>query len=233
VLTRVDSRGHGQPIAANLTQLVVVIAAEPSIDWLVLDHYLAAAELTKLSPLIVFNKTDIVAQLPAELEIYRRLAPFIATSALEGGLPPSLLEHLAGNRSVLVGQSGVGKSSLLNALFGATLQSVGELSARIRQGRHTTTGSALHRLKNGGELIDSPGVRRYAPWIEHERMVAGGFGEFQPFVARCRFADCSHLNEPNCAVKAAVGSGDIAQRRYASYGNLYELVAQLRTRREN
>ena len=232
VLTRVDSRGRGQPIAANLTQLVVVIAAEPEIDWLVLDHYLVAAELSRLKPLIVFNKTDIEPGPPDELAIYEAIAPIFAISTYENQIQPEMLDRLRGERSVLVGQSGVGKSSLLNALLGESIQPVGELSEKIRQGRHTTTGTALYRLDNGAELIDSPGVRRYAPFIEHERDVAHGFREFIEYIAQCRFADCSHFAEPDCAVKAAVSAGRIAQRRYDNYRNLYELVAQLRARRE-
>lgn len=232
VLTRVDRRGLGQPIAANLTQLVVVVAAEPEIDWLVLDHYLVAAELSQLKPAIVFNKTDLQPAVPTELDIYDGIAPVFATSAYEDRIAVGMLECLAGERSALVGQSGVGKSSLLNALLGENAQTVGELSDRLRQGKHTTTGSVLYRLENGGELIDSPGVRQYAPYIEHENDVAGGFREFHPLTPHCRFADCRHIAEPGCAVKSALEDGAIAQRRYDNYKNLYELVADLRARRE-
>jgi ribosome biogenesis GTPase len=232
VLTRVDRRGAGQPIAANLTQLVVVVAAEPDIDWLVLDHYLVAAELSHLKPAIVFNKTDLQPEVPRQLEIYEGIAPVFATSKYDEQINADLLKCLAGERSVLVGQSGVGKSSLLNALLGKKAQAVGELSDKLRQGKHTTTGSVLYRLENGGELIDSPGVRQYAPYIEHENDVAGGFREFHALSPDCRFADCRHIAEPGCAVKSALDTGAIAQRRYDNYKNLYALVAELRARRE-
>jgi ribosome biogenesis GTPase len=126
----------------------------------------------------------------------------------------------------------VGKSSLLNTLLGKQAQAVGELSDKLRQGKHTTTGSMLYRLENGGELIDSPGVRQYAPFIEHENDVAGGFREFHELTPKCRFADCRHLAEPGCAVKEGLKSGVVTQRRYDNYRNLYELVAELRARRE-
>jgi ribosome biogenesis GTPase len=232
VLTRVNRRGVGQPIAANLTQLVVVVAAEPEIDWLVLDHYLVAAELAGLKPAIVFNKTDLQPIVPADLQIYEDIAPVFATSTVDDRFDAGMLECLAGERSVLVGQSGVGKSSLLNTLLGKQAQAVGELSDKLRQGKHTTTGSMLYRLENGGELIDSPGVRQYAPFIEHENDVAGGFREFHELTPKCRFADCRHLAEPGCAVKEGLKSGVVTQRRYDNYRNLYELVAELRARRE-
>jgi ribosome biogenesis GTPase len=232
VLTRVDSRGRGQPVAANLTQLVIVVAAEPDIDWLVLDHYLVSAELSRIKPLIIFNKTDIQPQPPPELLAYESIAPVFATSTYEGHIDDTMLEQLRGERSALVGQSGVGKSSLINTLIGDSVQATGELSEKLRQGKHTTTATALYQLKGGGELVDSPGVRRYAPYIEHERDVAGGFREFQHLIPKCRFADCRHLAEPGCAVKAAVDNGKVSRRRYDDYCALYELVATLRRRRE-
>lgn len=232
VLTRVNRRGQGTPIAANLTQLVTVVAAEPGIDWLVLDHYLVAAELSQLKPAIVFNKTDLQPVIPQELIDYNAIAPVFGTSTYHEHIEDDLLACFAGERSALVGQSGVGKSSLLNALLGTNAQAVGELSDKLRQGKHTTTGSMLYRLSNGGELIDSPGVRQYAPYIEHENEVAGGFREFHALVPHCRFTDCRHIAEPGCAVKAAMDRGEVARRRYENYKNLYAVVAALRARRE-
>jgi ribosome biogenesis GTPase len=231
-LTRVDARGRRQDVAANLDQLVVVIAPQPAIDWLVLDHYLVAAELSGLKALIVFNKKDLVAHLPPELEDYANVADLMATSTRDHDSIVALAAALAKQRSAFVGQSGVGKSSLINALVGEAMQTVGELSDKNKQGRHTTTASMLYRMDNGGELVDSPGVRQYAPYIEHERDVAAGFREFRAYLGHCRFDNCVHLAEPGCAVKAAVADGAISTKRYANYEHLYALVANLRARRE-
>ena len=232
LLTRVDSRGRGQPVAANLTQLVIVVAAEPAIDWLVLDHYLAAAEIARLKSVIVYNKTDIEPELPTRLNDYAEIAEVITTSAFDRSAQLNLADAMQGERSAFVGQSGVGKSSLINTLLGEELQAVGELSEKIRQGRHTTTAATLYRLANGGELIDSPGVRQYAPYIEHERDVADGFKEIRELSGHCRFDNCQHLAEPDCAVKAAVESGTISRERHENYKNLQALVATLRAKRE-
>ena len=116
-------------------------------------------------------------------------------------------------------------------MMGDTLQKVGDLSAKAGQGRHTTTTSVLHRLPGGGELIDSPGVRDYAPFIESTRLVQSGFCEFVARSPDCRFDDCSHLVEPDCAVKAALADDDVAPQRYESYKQLYELTGELQSRR--
>lgn len=231
VLTRVDAGGRGQPVAANLTQLIVVVAAEPKVDWLILDHYLAGAELAAIAPLVLFNKIDLVDALPPEFEAYRNVVDVIAASAKH--LDRSELEpRLKGHRSALVGQSGVGKSSLINALLGDEVQDVRELTSKAKQGKHTTTSATLFRLRCGGELLDSPGVRNYAPFIAHEREVALGYREFRACDGRCRFDDCRHLAEPGCAVKDALARGTIAALRYESYAKLCALVESLRRRRD-
>lgn len=225
VLTRIDSRGRPEPVAANLTQLVAVVASAPAPDWPLLDRYLAAAELMRISAVIVHNKCDL-ARPPDRLAEYARIGyTLVATSTAGGGGSglEALAQHLACERSALLGQSGVGKSSLLNALIGESIQRVGELGGRGGHGRHTTTTAVLHRLRGGGELVDTPGVRHYAPYIEHTSDVAHGFREFSAFLGRCRFADCRHRAEPGCAIKGALETGAVSRERYESYLKLAEL----------
>ena len=231
-LTRIDGRGRPETVAANLSQLVIVLAASPTPDWFLLDRYLTAGELADLKNTIVFNKIDLTDTPPSAFGIYENLGYTVAPISVHEhtGLEP-LEAVMAGERSAMIGQSGVGKSSLINALMGDALQKVGELSEKAGQGRHTTTTAVLHRLPGGGELIDSPGVRDYAPYIETTRDVQRGFRELIARSSGCRFDDCSHLAEPECAVKAALADGEISPQRYESYKQLYELTESFQSRR--
>ena len=160
--------------------------------------------------------------------------PAMVAAACDGAASDgldALMSAMKDKRSAMIGQSGVGKSSLLNAVLGDALQSVGALSEKSGQGRHTTSTAVLFTLPDGGELIDSPGVRDYAPFIEDPRSVANGFREFAERIPQCRFQDCRHLAEPDCAVKAAVAEAQVSTRRYASYERLYELTATLQAER--
>ena len=231
-LTRIDNRGRAEIVAANLDQLVVVVAPDPAPDWFLLDRYLAATELQGFDAVIAFNKIEVASAVPKELDAYANLGYVtIGTSAVRGDGLAELTAAMRNKRSAMIGQSGVGKSSLLNTMLGDALQAVGALSEKSGLGRHTTSTAVLYSLPEGGELIDSPGVRDYAPYIEDPRVVANGFREFRDTVVQCRFQDCRHLAEPDCAIKTAVSNGQISKRRYASYERLYELTASLQAQR--
>jgi ribosome biogenesis GTPase len=229
-LTRPDSRGRTEVLAANLTALAVVCAPRPEPDLFMIDRYLAAAEQMGARGLVVMNKTDLAgaADLADRLATYRRVGyPVLRASALEGFGLDHLAAGLAGETAIVVGQSGVGKSSLINALCPDAAMDTAALSEASDEGRHTTTASVLHALPGGGALIDSPGVRDYAPGLVAREDVQAGFREFADPAASCRFSNCIHLQEPVCQVKAAVASGAIDPRRYESYRRLVRLVDQL------
>lgn len=233
VLRRSDSRGLEESIAANLDQLGVVVAPLPACDPFIVDRYVAGACYAGIAPFLVVNKLDL-PEGSGDLsftEPLRRLGlPVFFVSARSGAGLPELVEGLRGRRSLLAGQSGVGKSSLLNALAGDALRATGHLSAGSGEGRHTTVSSAILRLP-WGELADSPGVRDYAPPVVPLKDVQHGYGEITALAARCRFQDCLHLREPQCAVQAAVARGEIDPRRYESYRRLLNLTRQLDEKR--
>jgi len=227
-LTRPDRRGRVEVLAANLDLIVVVVAPEPPVDPFVTDRYLAAAEAMGCAAIVVANKCDLDAPPPQGLAEYERIGyPVVSVSAETGAGADELAGMLSGHCGILVGQSGVGKSSLLNALVPGSDVPTGTLSDATGEGRHTTTASMLHDLPGGGELIDSPGVRDYAPALRAADEVFRGFREIAAAAPHCRFADCRHLREPNCAVKAAVEAGAISPRRYESYRRLRRLTEEL------
>jgi ribosome biogenesis GTPase len=220
-LERPDSRGRTELVAANLSRLVVVLAPEPEPDFFIADRYLCAAEMMATDALIIWNKSDLNAPIPAEIKNYRALGYRLleVSTKTDSGLK-ELLTTLATDISMLVGQSGVGKSSLINNLIPDTDVAIGELSSASREGKHTTTASIMHTLPSGGRLIDSPGVRDFAPVIRDPARVQIGFKEIIERAAECRFSNCQHIREPNCAIKAAIESGAVTERRYESYKRL-------------
>lgn len=227
-LARPDSRGRREVLAANVTLMTVVVAPEPEPDFYIVDRYLAAARLMPCDAVIVWNKTDLGDSHPA-LDTYAALDYGVFRCSADSGVGmAALAQRLKGETGILVGQSGVGKSSLINALVGTALQRTGAVSSASREGRHTTVAATLVRTEDGLAVIDSPGVRDYAPSIDDLRDVGAGFVDITRFARECRFADCQHRAEPGCAVKAAVASGDIDPRRYDSYRRLRQLTEQLR-----
>jgi ribosome biogenesis GTPase / thiamine phosphate phosphatase len=232
LLERIDSRGRGEGVAANVSLLVVVIAPQPAPDWQLVDRYLVAAALMGIDAGLARNKQDTVdIAVDTRADAYREIGYELAATSTKNGHGLEMLAHmLAGKRGVLVGQSGVGKSSLINALLGEDAQPVGDLSHRKALGRHTTTAAMLFRLPGGGELIDSPGVRRYAPNISDPSELPFGFIEFRPYLDECRFSDCAHLTEPGCAITEAVNAGKIRAERYRSYCTMRTTLTSLKER---
>jgi ribosome biogenesis GTPase len=227
-LQRLSGRG-GLPetIAANVTHLIVVMAALPLPDLYLTDRYLCAARLMGATSAIAWNKADMVGVPVAELAGYERLGcPIWSVSAATGAGIPALRAWIGAGTAILVGQSGVGKSSLLNALVPGASVVTGEISLSSDEGRHTTTASVLHPLPGGGCLLDTPGVRDFVPAIPERTAISHGFVEIEEHGRQCRFTDCSHLRETHCAVQEAVSGGLIDARRYESYRRLMNLVRQ-------
>lgn len=230
-LSRPDSRGRGRPVAANIDQIVVVIGCKPSFEYAMLDRYLAAAEIIGAAPLIVVNKSDLLehesrTRLEQRLAIYAAIGyPLVFTSTRNADGLKDLHQHLRHHTSVLVGQSGVGKSSLVQALLPDLDIRTGHLSEATGLGRHTTTVTMLYHMPDGGDLIDSPGVRDFSPGRVDPARVEKGFREFTPYLGQCRFHNCRHLSEPGCAVNNAERAGAIDPRRLESYRELVKAMS--------
>lgn len=236
-LTRPDRRGRTDVLAANIGTLVVVAAVEPKPDWYVVDRYLASAENMGASAIVVFNKIDLTTSAADEISAlsdYERCDyPVLQCSAESGANLDQLAALLIDQTAIIVGQSGVGKSSIINKLISGAAQKTATISASTGEGKHTTVNSVMLDLPNGGAVIDSPGVRDYAPAIETADEVIRGFREISNAGHDCRFANCNHLREPDCAVKRAVDAGDISPRRYESFKRLMNLSKGLADKRSS
>lgn len=225
-LSRPDYSGRDKALAANLSLMAIVIATRPEPSGYLVDQYLVAAQLIGVDAVIVINKMDLLdageqARFRGRFDHYALLGcPVLAVSVKgEPGLG-ALLPHLVDQTVILLGQSGVGKSSLTNALLPDQDVQIGRLSQTTGLGRHTTSAATCYRLGNGGRLIDSPGVRSFRLGDIERADLERGFREFAPYLGRCRFADCRHLHEPDCAIRAAVAAGDIAAQRLRNFHHL-------------
>ncbi|MGH2520962.1 MAG: ribosome small subunit-dependent GTPase A [Anaerolineales bacterium] len=211
-----------QVIVANVDHVVAVMAAaNPAPKWGLLDRYLATAEVAGIPTLITLTKTDLNSEdaLVAELENYQQLGYAVAlTSTVTGVGLEAFKAALAGRVSVLVGKSGVGKTSLLNAVQPGLGLRVKDVNRSTGKGKHTTAHLEMFDLDLGGQVVDTPGMREFGLWKLADADLAYGFVEMRPYLGACKFsADCVHDHEPGCAIKAAVEAGQIALRRYQSY----------------
>lgn len=277
VLEKYDAKGNSKGIAANIDQLLLVIAAKPKPSFGLIDDYLVMAEALNIQPVIVLNKVDLLkstSEINHILQTYHNLpypiitistlknvraqslreavmaspaffageaiqkSIWIAAAAKRSGLAittqrggdklvlknqnfPSLLKILKGKTNILVGQSGVGKSSIIQHLIPDLEIRIGELSRQ--HGKHTTTTTRLYHLPHGGQLIDSPGIRAFTFRPMSAKKIAACFIEFQPYLGHCRFTNCQHINEPGCAILAALQAGNIAISRHESYQRLIKV----------
>ena len=232
VLLRPDFYDGLKPVAANIDLMIIVSAILPTLSLNIIDRYLVAAEITGIKPLLVINKIDLLttdeqAAIVDKLAIYQHLGyPFLLVSAKTNQGMTELLSYIQSGTSIFVGQSGVGKSSLMNSLMPGLDVLTQEVSTNSGLGQHTTTVSRLYHLADGGNLIDSPGIREFALWHLTAEEVTRGFNEFTPWLGRCKFRDCKHISDPGCAIQHAVEIGQISAERYDSYLKILVSMAQ-------
>lgn len=224
-LARPDSFGNMKIVAANIDRLLITVALQPEPHANLIDRYLVVAEILGLEAVLLVNKIDlgIDGKLKNLLVEYRALGyPVLEISARTRVGMAELTEQISHGISVFVGQSGTGKSSIIQKLLPDETIRVGELSEQVHKGRHTTTHSRLYHFPQGGDCIDSPGIREFGLWHMTPGEVAAGFREFQPFLGHCRFRDCRHKTDPGCALKTAVAEGQLSAARFASFMHIVD-----------
>ncbi|GAA0657244.1 MULTISPECIES: small ribosomal subunit biogenesis GTPase RsgA [Rheinheimera] len=232
VLLRPDFYDGLKPVAANIDLMIIVSAVLPAFSLNIVDRYLIAAEAMHIKPLLLLNKIDLLteeqrAEVDQQLAIYQKIGyEFLLLSAKTGEGTAQLDAYLKQGVSIFVGQSGVGKSSLVNNLLPDISAETREVSENSGLGQHTTTTARLYHLPDGGDLIDSPGIREFALWHLEPEQIALGYPEFKDWLGRCKFRDCKHLNDPGCALQHAVSIGEIHPERFANYHKILLSMAQ-------
>jgi len=234
VLSRPDPYGKIKPVAANIDQIILVIASLPEPHANLIDRYLVAAETVNIEPVILLNKTDLLDGDPERqqhidelLDIYPALGyRVLRTSVNSNSGIEQFLSALRDRTSVFVGQSGVGKSSLINMLLPDLDLRVSALSESTNKGVHTTTTAQLFHLPSGGVLIDSPGIREFGLWHMTKAQIEAGFREFHPLLGACKFRNCQHEQEPQCAILEAVAAGQVSEKRLNSYRQMIASIEE-------
>ncbi len=239
VFVRPDFYDGLKPVAANIDQIFIVSALLPDLTPNIIDRYLVAVEQLDITPVILINKMDLLNDdnrdaVEETVNLYKSIGYQVLTmSAINEEGVESVRDLLVDKTSVFVGQSGVGKSSLVNSILPEVNILTKQVSDNSRLGVHTTTASRLYRLDNGGSIIDSPGVREFAMWHLEKDEILHGFIEFRPFLTRCKFRDCKHQNDPGCAVQKAIDDKEISEQRYNSYKRILQTVDEITLRHQS
>lgn len=234
LLTRPDFYDGIKEVAANIDQILIVSSIKPSFSTNIIDRYLVAAEDVAITPVILINKVDLLDEqqrtgIDKTAQMYRDIGYKVLLLSCKTGEGVNDLETLLHDRlSIFVGQSGVGKSSLVNALLPEAQELTNDISEQSGLGQHTTTSAKLLSFKAGGELIDSPGVREFALWHLPDDKVTWGFKEFRDYVGGCKFRDCLHGDDPGCIIRKAVNAGEIQGFRYENYHSILKSMKEQR-----
>lgn len=237
-LVRPDFYDGIKPVAANIDQIVIISAVLPELSLNIIDRYLVACEVTNINPIIVLNKIDLLSNeqqtsIEKQLAIYTEIGYQVLLVSCQNKQGISVLQdNLQDKISILVGQSGVGKSSIINLLLPYQSQSVmtGEVSEISGLGQHTTTSTRLYHLPNGGDIIDSPGIRKFGLWHLDPEQVINGFKEFDAYLGGCQFRDCNHLDTPGCLLQKAVQEGKIASSRLNNYHRILQTMKEVKAK---
>ncbi len=238
ILTRPDYYDGLKPVAANVDQMVIVASVLPELSLNIIDRYLIASETLQIKPLIALNKVDLLddealKDYENQLQIYQQIGYRVLFVSKESGYGIKRLEaELQSRINIFVGQSGVGKSSLVNALMPEVNAEEGEVSQNSGLGQHTTTTARLYHIPSGGDLIDSPGVREFGLWHLEADKVTEAFVEFRAYLGGCKFRDCKHLDDPGCILREAVDNGDISQQRFKNYHRIINSMSENKANRQ-